>query len=105
MLIISSFRTNQIWRFVHNYFGYDPLHGDYNVAGLVYQWRAGIFSLTLSNRNDVGFKTAYFHAMSSIAEFSVSTEILKNSTLAARHHHGNDFKVNFKRKELIITHY
>lgn len=62
-LNVYSLRQNKIWRFTHNYFNFDPLFGDFNVAGLRYQWNDGIFSITLSNVNCDGFKTAYFHPM------------------------------------------
>lgn len=93
-LLYSSFRANQLWTFNHNYLGYDPLRGDFDVAGIQYQWNDGIFSIALSNRNADGFKTAYFHAMASISEFMVSTEVLKNQSLAIRSNHGRDFKVS-----------
>lgn len=62
-LYVFSLRRNAIWRFSHNFFNFDPLEGDFNVAGLRYQWNDGIFSITLSNKNADGFKTAYFHPM------------------------------------------
>lgn len=93
-LFYLSFRANQLWTFSHNFLGYDPIRGDFDVAGLQYQWNDGIFSITLGNRNPDGFKTAYFHAMASISEFMVSTEVLKNQTLSARSNHGKDFKVS-----------
>lgn len=58
-----SLRQNRIWRFAHNYFHFDPLHGDFNVVGLKYQWDDGIFSITLGNRQPDGYRTAYFHPM------------------------------------------
>lgn len=88
-----SLRANQFWTFSHNFMGYDPLRGDFDVNGLQYQWNDGAFSLTLSEHNVDGFKTAYFHAMASTSEFEVSTEVLRNQTLSARLNHGNDFKV------------
>lgn len=62
-LYVFSLRQNSIWRFSHNYFNFDPLNGDFDVAGLRYQWNDGIFSITLSNTNADGYKTAYFHPM------------------------------------------
>lgn len=86
-------RVNQVWSFTHNYLGNDPLRGDFDVAGVQYQWNDGIFSITLSERNADGFKTAYFHAMASTSEFEVSTAVLKNQSNAARTYHGRDFEV------------
>lgn len=93
-LIIFSFRTNQFWSFSDNAFGYDPIGGNFDVGGVQFQWNDGIFSITLSPRNAEGFKTAYFHAMASTSEFEVSTQVLKNQTLAARTYHNLDFAVN-----------
>ena len=67
----------------------------FNVAGTSYQWNDGIFSVTLSERNAGGFKTAYFHAMASTSEFEVSTRVLKNQTASTRSNHGADFRVSF----------
>lgn len=89
-----SFRANQFWTITHNFFGYDPIRGDFNVAGTQYQWNDGIFSITLSERNADGFKSAYFHSMASTSEFEVSTRVLRNQTLATRSNHGTDFRVN-----------
>lgn len=83
-----------MWTVSHNFLGYDPLRGDFDVAGVQYQWNDGIFSITLSERKPDGFKMAYFHAMASTSEFMVSTEVLKNQTLATRSNHGKDFKVS-----------
>lgn len=60
---IISLRENRIWSFRHNYFNFDPIRGDFDVAGVQYQWNDGIFSLTLGNRMPDGFRTAYFHSM------------------------------------------
>lgn len=38
---------------------------------------------------------AFYHAMASTSEFSVSTQILRNQSLASRSYHGDDFKVSF----------
>lgn len=66
----------------------------FNVAGATYQWNDGIFSVTLSERNAEGVKTAYFHAMASTSEFAVSTAVLKNQTASTRSNHGTDFRVS-----------
>lgn len=94
-LFVFSLRTNQFWTFTHNFFGYDPIRGDFEVAGTQFQWNDGIFSITLSERNADGFKTAYFHAMASTSEFGVSTQVLRNQTLAARSNHATDFRVKY----------
>lgn len=60
---VYSLRKNRIWTFSHNYFNFDPLEGDFDVAGIRYQWNDGVFSITLSNRQPDGFKIAYFHPM------------------------------------------
>lgn len=72
--------------------GYDPLRGDFDIGGQQYQWNDGIFSVALSEPNEHGFKTAYFHALSSTSEFAVSTQILRNQSLASQ---PRQFRTNF----------
>lgn len=62
-LYVYSLKQNLMWSFVHNYFSFDPLMGEFNVSGLQYEWNDGVFSATLSNKQSDGFKTLYFHAM------------------------------------------
>lgn len=88
-----------MWSFNHNFFRNDPIHGDFDVAGVQYQWNDGIFSITLGNPLPDGDRIAYFHAMASVSEFSVPTHILRNESLAARSYHGSDFKVNSKERK------
>lgn len=49
--LILSFKDDRIWTFQHNYFSFDPLHGDFNVNGIEFQWNDGIFSITLGESN------------------------------------------------------
>lgn len=95
-MYVYSLRENRMWRFSHNYFHFDPLHGDFDVDGLRYQWDDGIFSITLGNRNPDGYRTVYFHPMASVSEFSVSSRVLQNERNSARSNHGDDFQVIIK---------
>lgn len=80
-LIAYSWEQNKSWRFSHSYFFPDPLVGDFNIAGLNFQWGAeGIFGITASPIGPDGFRTLYFSPLSSHTEFSVSTRILRNET-------------------------
>lgn len=89
-----------MWSFVHNYFHIEPLYGDFKVAGQRYQWRDGIFSITLGPQIDqVSNRIAMFHAMSSINEFTVPTAVLKNQTKSTRGFHGDDFELLGRRQE------
>lgn len=72
--------------------GYNPLKGDFQLGNIQYQWNDGIFSIALSEPNELGFKTAYFHALASTSEFSVSTQILRNQSLAIQ---PQQFRKNF----------
>jgi dopachrome tautomerase len=92
-LIVYSLTQNKAWVVDHNYFHFDPVFGAFNVGGFQFNRRDGLFSVALSHRLKDGFKIAFFHAMCSDAEFVVSTEILRNETLATRTFHGKDFKV------------
>lgn len=55
--------------------------GNYNVNGYNFQWTDGVFGMSLSPIRSDGNRTLYFHAMSGIHEFSVSTDVLKDDTL------------------------
>lgn len=92
-LIVYSLNLNKAWVVDHNYFHFDPLFGSFDVGGFQFNRRDGLFSIALSHRLRDGYKIAFFHAMCSDAEFVVSTEILRNETLATRAYHGRDFKV------------
>lgn len=107
-----------MWRFKHNYFSFDPLYGEFDVAGIQYEWDDGIFSITLGRRQPDGYRLAYFHAMVrfvvpphsistnrtqvtiiprnlfnfhpfSTSEFAVSTKVLQNEQSTSR----TDFQV------------
>lgn len=108
-LIVYSTRENRAWRFNHNYFYFNPFEGDFNMdgkllqsviskkcktlisTGLQFQWTDGIFSVALSDMKPNGHKTAFFHALAGTGEFTVSTQVLKNETLASRRTHNGDF--------------
>ncbi|CAK9831395.1 Protein yellow [Anthophora retusa] len=81
-MVVYSWAKNDSWRITHNYFYFDPLNGNYNVSGFNFQWTDGLFGMALSAPGKDGYKILYFHAMSGVTEFSVSTEVLQDSTLA-----------------------
>lgn len=99
-LFVYSLKQNHMWSFSHNYLSFNPLEGDFDVAGVQFQWNDGIFSITLGRKNPDGFKTAYFHPMVSTSTFAVSTRVLKNETAAGRSNHGRDFRHLGNRGEL-----
>lgn len=77
-LIAYSWMENKSWRFEHSFFFPDPLRGDFNVAGLNFQWgEEGIFGLALSPIGNDGFRTLYFSPLASYREFKVSTRVLR----------------------------
>ncbi|KAG6450754.1 hypothetical protein O3G_MSEX006768 [Manduca sexta] len=80
-LIAYSWEQNKSWRFSHSYFMPDPLVGDFNIAGLNFQWGAeGIFGITTSPIGSDGYRTLYFTPLSSHTEFAVSTRILRDES-------------------------
>ncbi|XP_059061854.1 protein yellow-like [Achroia grisella] len=92
-LIVYSWEKNNSWRFSHSYFMPDPLTGDFNIAGLNFQWGAeGIFGIAPSPIKSDGYRTLYFTPLSSHTEFSVSTSILRNES-KVEDGSFNDFKV------------
>ncbi|XP_055610391.1 protein yellow [Uranotaenia lowii] len=78
-LIAYSFEKNKSWRFAHSFFFPDPLRGDFNVAGLNFQWgEEGIFGMSLSPLQADGYRTMYFSPLASHREFMVSTKTLRD---------------------------
>ncbi|KAL1494889.1 hypothetical protein ABEB36_010404 [Hypothenemus hampei] len=92
-IIAYSLKENDSWRFKHNFFHFDPLHGDFNVGGVNFQWTDGVFGLALGPADQNGFRTAYFHPLASLNEFSVNTAILRNKTAANDPHIYYAFKL------------
>ncbi|XP_023305007.2 protein yellow [Lucilia cuprina] len=81
-LIAYSWEQNKSWRFsAHSFFFPDPLRGDYNIAGLNFQWgEEGIFGMSLSPLRSDGFRTMYFSPLASHRQFAVSTRILRDES-------------------------
>lgn len=80
-LIAYSWEQNKSWRFSHSYFFPDPLVGDFNIAGLNFQWGAeGIFGISAGPTGADGYRTLFFSPLSSNTEFAVSTRILRDET-------------------------
>lgn len=91
-LIAYSWEQNKSWRFSHSYFMPDPLVGDFNIAGLNFQWGAeGIFGISASPMGADGYRTLYFSPLSSNTEFAVSTRILRDESKVTGSY--RDFKV------------
>ena len=80
-IVVYSWEKNDSWRITHHFFHFDPLNGDFNVSGYNFQWVDGVFGMSLSPIRNDGYRTLYFHPMSGITEFSVSTDVLQDSTL------------------------
>ncbi|XP_052131309.1 protein yellow-like isoform X2 [Frankliniella occidentalis] len=82
-LIVYSWELNTSWRAQHGFFLPDPLKGDFNVAGLNFQWfEEGIFGLALSAPKQDGFRTLFFSPLASNREFAVSTRVLRDKAMA-----------------------
>uniref|UniRef100_A0A182W666 Protein yellow n=1 Tax=Anopheles minimus TaxID=112268 RepID=A0A182W666_9DIPT len=80
-LIVYSYEQNKSWRFAHSFFFPDPLRGDFNVAGLNFQWgEEGIFGMSLTPLQADGYRTMYFSPLASHREFTVSTRILRDES-------------------------
>lgn len=87
-LISYSWEQNRSWRFEHSFFFPDPLRGDFNIAGLNFQWgEEGIFGMALSPINADGFRTLFFSPLASHREFSVSTRILRDENRVEESYH------------------
>ncbi|XP_070151673.1 yellow-y [Polyergus mexicanus] len=87
-LIVYSWQQNTSWRITHSYFMPDPLAGDYNIGGLNFQWgEEGIFGMSLTPIKSDGYRTLFFHPLSSYREFAVSTKILRDQQLSQNSYH------------------
>ncbi|KAM3962290.1 yellow-c [Aphomia sociella] len=92
-VVVYSLKQDDSWRVSHHYFFFEPLSGSYNVAGIKFHWTDGVFSVALSEPRENGYRTAFFHAMSSTKEFCVSTELLRNYTKLDKNEAFQDFKL------------
>lgn len=91
-LIAYSWEQNKSWRFSHSYYMPDPLRGDFNIAGLNFQWGSeGIFGIDVSPIGRDGYRTLYFSPLASHNEFAVSTKILRDETRVSNSYH--EFRV------------
>lgn len=80
-LVVYSWKQNKSWKVKHNYFHIKPEAGDMTVTGINFQWTDGLFGLALRPEKD-GYSTLFFHPMTSFDEFSVSTKLLRDESLA-----------------------
>lgn len=92
-LIVYSWAQDDSWRVLHNFFHPDPLAGNYSIDGIEFQWDDGLYGLALSKPQEDGFAILYFHPLSSITEFSVSTSVLRNKTFASSGEIYHNFKI------------
>lgn len=98
-MVVYSLKDNDSWRVKHHYFHFDPLAGEYLVGGVNFQWTDGVFGLALSPIHEDGFRTMYFHPLSSTKEFSVSTEILRDPKKALDPHTYHNYTIEGERGE------
>ncbi|CAH0546393.1 unnamed protein product [Brassicogethes aeneus] len=85
-IVVYSWEKNDFWRAKHNFFHTDPVKGDFVVGGVNFQWTDGVFGVAIGPKQPGGYHTLYFHALSSNSEFSVSSKVLQNETLATDPH-------------------
>lgn len=81
-IVVYSWEKNESWRITHHFFHPDPLACDFSVKGHNFSWTDAIFGLGLSAPNADNYSQLYFHPMASYSEFSVSTEYLRNQSIA-----------------------
>ncbi|XP_050303842.1 protein yellow [Anthonomus grandis grandis] len=98
-VVVYSLKENDSWRLKHNFFHFDPLHGDFNVGGVNFQWTDGVFGLALGKPDENGYRTVYFHPLASLNEFSVNSAILRNKTLVNDPHIYYEFKLEGTKGE------
>ncbi|XP_023170173.2 protein yellow [Drosophila hydei] len=91
-VVVYSYRDDKSYRVKHNYFHFDPLQGDFNVAGVNFQWTDGVFGMAVGPLNPDHTKDIYFHALASTKEFKVSNRVLQNESYV----NGGDSYYDFK---------
>lgn len=92
-VVVYNLHDNESWRVTHHYFHFDPLAGEYKVGGVEFHWTDGVFALALSDPREDGYRTMFFHALSSTKEFCVSTEILRNYKSLNKDEAFHDYKL------------
>ncbi|CAK1604337.1 unnamed protein product [Parnassius mnemosyne] len=98
-VVVYSLKQDDSWRVSHHYFHFEPLAGSYKVGGVEFHWTDGVFGLALTEPRENGYRTMFFHALSSTKEFCVSTELLRNYTHIDKKEAFNDFKLLGDRGE------
>ncbi|XP_028171087.1 protein yellow-like [Ostrinia furnacalis] len=98
-VVVYSLKQDDSWRVSHHYFYFEPLAGSYNVGGVEFHWTDGVFSLALSEPKENGYRTVFFHALSSTKEFCVSSELLRNYPQINKNEAFHDFKLLGDRGE------
>ncbi|XP_049808262.1 protein yellow-like [Schistocerca nitens] len=87
-LVIYSWEQNTSWRVTHPFFLPDPLRGDFNIAGMNFQWWSeGVFGMALTPPQEDGFRVLLFHPLASHREFAVSTRVLRDRSLVDSNFH------------------
>ncbi|XP_058061031.1 protein yellow [Anopheles bellator] len=92
-LVVYSWKQQESWRVKHHFFHPDPLAGNYNITGINFQWDDGLFGIALSKPQPDGYATLFFHPLSSLNEFAVSTKVLRNRSAALDASNYHEFKV------------
>ncbi|XP_060802926.1 L-dopachrome tautomerase yellow-f-like [Amyelois transitella] len=77
-LLVFRQHDEHFWRFSHPFFFPDPLASNFTLQGLNFQWTDGIFGLALSPIDQFSERILFFHPMSSLREFYVSTSVLRD---------------------------
>lgn len=97
-LLVYSLKDHDSWRFQHGFFRPDPLKGDFNIAGLNFQWDAeGIFGMALQPGHSPD-RLLLFHPLASHTEFAVPVSVLRNKAKVDDSYH--DFIVVGDRGDL-----
>ncbi|CAH0730908.1 unnamed protein product, partial [Brenthis ino] len=81
-MVVFSLKNRDSWRISHPTFVHDEKSLNFTVAGYVINWKDGMFSIALSESDENGDRTAYYHPLVSTEEFSVNTKYLKSGNTA-----------------------
>ncbi|CAK1547170.1 unnamed protein product [Leptosia nina] len=79
-LLVVDVDRDRSWRITHRHFFPYPSHGSFSIDGESFDLMDGLFGLALSPRLSDGFRFMYFHALASVKENVVRTNILQNDS-------------------------
>lgn len=80
-ILVFSLAKMRSWRTTNHLYLPNPHASDYTLHDLNFQWTDGVFGLSLPPVDQYGDRVLFFRPMSSVNEFVVDTNILRNESI------------------------